>query len=78
MGLSKLNPQSLCSINKDMDDNECTMGLPKPLNIQSSSLTIVQPVSTEDTAMMKWHIKAYIFVLQVFLDTDAEVVDYEN
>lgn len=30
MGLSKLNPPSLCPINKDMNDNEWTMGLLKP------------------------------------------------
>lgn len=30
MGLSKLNPPSLCSANKELSDNECTMGLLKP------------------------------------------------
>lgn len=38
MGLSKLNTPSLWSINKDVSDNEHTMGLLKPLNVQSSSL----------------------------------------
>lgn len=32
MGLSKLNPASLCSINKDVSDNECTMGAPQTSN----------------------------------------------
>lgn len=49
MGLSKLNPPSLCSINKDMNDNECTMGLLKP-NVQSSSLMSV-PRAPDDTAL---------------------------
>lgn len=40
MGLSKLHPPSLCSINKDMNDNECTMGLLKP-NVQSTMFMTV-------------------------------------
>ncbi len=50
MGLSKLNTPSLCSIDKDMNDNDCTMGLLKPLNVQSSSLVRVLRVHDAEVA----------------------------
>lgn len=72
MGLSKLNPPSLCSINKDMTDNECTMGLLKPRNVPSSSLMSV-PRAHEDTALVMpmWHVVGQASELMKCSDTDA-------
>lgn len=48
MGLSKLNPPSLCFINKEIYDNGCTMGLLKA-KAQASAAAHERPATHDAT-----------------------------